>query len=69
MDHKQMMKVITDKVGKDKAIEIVMSAYNTELLTTWISRIEASKPIGGPQRRDHLGDALQRTVEVCNLTP
>ncbi len=62
-----MMKVITDKVGKDKAIEIVMSAYNTELLTTWISRIEASKPIGGPQRRDHLGDALQRVVEVCNL--
>jgi len=69
MDQKQMMKAISDKVGKEKAIEIVMAAYNTELLTTWISRIEASKPIGGPQRRDHLGDALERVITVCNLTP
>lgn len=64
-----MMKAISDKVGKEKAVEIVMSAYNTELLTTWISRIEASKPIGGPQRRDHLKDALDRVMEVCNLLP
>lgn len=64
-----MMKAISDKVGKEKAVEIVMSAYNTELLTTWIGRIEASKPIGGPQRRDHLGDALERVMEVCNLVP
>lgn len=67
MDNKQMMQAITGKVGKEKAIEIVMAAYNTELLTTWIARVQAEKPIGGPQRRDHLNDALQRVVEVCNL--
>ena len=64
-----MMKAISDKVGKEKAVEIVMQAYNTELITTWIARIEASKPIGGPQRRNHLGDALSRVMEVCQLAP
>jgi hypothetical protein len=68
MDNKQMMQAITGKVGKEKAVEIVMAAYNTELLTTWIARVQAEKPIGGPQRRDHLNDALQRVIEVCNLT-
>jgi hypothetical protein len=68
MDNKQMMKAIADKVGKEKAIEIVMQAYNTELLTTWIARIEANKPIGGPQRRDHLADALARVLAVCQLS-
>ena len=63
-----MMKAITDKVGKEKAVEIVMQAYNTELLTTWIARVQAVKPIGGPQRRDHLADALQRVLEVVELT-
>lgn len=63
-----MMKAIADKVGKEKAIEIVMQAYNTELLTTWIARIEANKPIGGPQRRDHLADALARVLAVCQLS-
>ncbi len=63
-----MMKAISDQVGKEKAIEIVMQAYNTELLTTWIARVQAIKPIGGPQRRDHLGDALQRVIEVCELS-
>ena len=64
-----MMKAIADKVGQEKALEIVMQAYNTELITTWIARIEANKPIGGPQRRDHLTDALQRVMEVCGLLP
>jgi len=64
-----MMKAIADKVGREKAIELVMQAYNTELLTTWISRIQANKPIGGPQRRDHLSDALARVLEVCKLLP
>jgi hypothetical protein len=68
MDNKQMMKAISDKVGKEKAVEIVMQAYNTELLTTWIARVQAEKPIGGPQRRDHLADALERVFTVCNLT-
>ncbi len=69
MDKKLLMKGITDKVGREKAIEMVMQAYNTELLTTWIARIEANKPLGGPQRHDHLGDALERVSEVCELAP
>ena len=69
MDNKAMMKAIVDKVGQEKAAEIVMQAYNTELLTTWIARIQANKPIGGPQRRDHLTDALERVMEVCGLLP
>ena len=67
MDNKQMMQAISGKVGKEKAVEIVMQAYNTELLTTWIARVQAAKPIGGPQRRDHLNDALVRVTEVCDL--
>ena len=69
MDKNSSMKRVAEKVGRERAIALVMEAYNTELLTTWISRIEASKPIGGPQRRDHLGDALERVMTVCNLLP
>lgn len=68
MDKKQLMTAITEKVGREKAIEMVVQAYNTELLTTWIARIEANKPLGGPQRRDHLLSALERVYEVCQLS-
>ena len=69
MDKKSMMKAITDKVGKEQGIDLVMQAYNTELLTTWIARIEANKPLGGQQRHDHLADAMERVIEVCKLAP
>ena len=70
MDKKTMMKKITDKVGRDKAIDLVMQAYNTELLTTLLNRLEdgKTKMIGGYKRRDHLEDALDRVLEVCDLT-
>jgi hypothetical protein len=70
MDQKTMMKQIADKVGRDKAIELVLQSYNTELLTTLLNRLEEGKTrmIGGYKRRDHLGDALARVVEVCDLT-
>jgi hypothetical protein len=63
------MREIIAKVGKEKAIDLVMQSYNTELLTTLLQRLE-DKPamIGGYKRRDHLEDALHRVVEVCNLT-
>lgn len=69
MDKKQMMEKIVAKVGREKAVDMVMQAYNTELVTTWLRRMEATtKPqIGGNTRRDHLGDALQRVLEVCEL--
>ena len=68
MDNKEMMQRVTDKVGREKAVELVLQAYNTELVTTWLSRLEPGKPLGGPKRHDHLGDALRRVVEVCDLT-
>ena len=69
MEKKQMMKQIADTIGREKAIDVVMQAYNTELVTTWLRRMEANRPQnGGNTRRDHLNDALERVVEVCNLT-
>ncbi len=70
MDNKALMKKITDKVGRDKAIDLVMQSYNTELLTNLLNRLEdgKSKMIGGYKRRDHLADALGRVAEVCDLT-
>jgi hypothetical protein len=70
MDQKEVMKKITDKIGRDKAIELVLQSYNTELLTTLLNRLEEGKTrmIGGYKRRDHLSDALERVAEVCNLT-
>ena len=70
MEKKAMMKKITEKVGRDKAIDLVMQAYNTELLTTLLNRLEDNKPnmIGGYKRRNQLDDALERVAEVCDLT-
>ena len=63
------MKEIIAKVGKEKAIDLVVQSYNTELLATRLRRLEENLPgIGAYTRRDHLADALQRVVEVCNLT-
>jgi hypothetical protein len=63
------MKEIIAKVGKEKAIDLVMQSYNTELLATRLRRLEEGMPgIGAYTRRDHLADALKRVVEVCELT-
>lgn len=68
MERKEIMKAIVSKVGQQQAIEIVMQAYNTELITTWLSHLEPNKS-GLPRgkRHDHLGDALERAKEVCDL--
>jgi len=66
-DKKKLMKRITDKVGRDQAIEMVLQAYNTELITTWLSRLQQDKPLGGPTRHDHLADALERVATVCDM--
>jgi hypothetical protein len=65
----EAMKEIVAKVGKEKAIDLVMQSYNTELLTTRLRRLEEGTPgIGAYNRRDHLADALRRVVEVCDLS-
>lgn len=64
-----LMKEIVAKVGKEKAIDLVMQSYNTELIATRLRRLEEGVPgIGAYKRRDHLADALVRVVEVCDLT-
>lgn len=70
MDKKELMQKISAKVGQEKAIELVVQAYNTELLTTIVSRLEdgKTKMIGGYKRRDQLQDALERVWAVCELT-
>ena len=69
-DKKVSMKKIIEKVGRDKAIDLVAQAYNTEMLTTLLNRLEEGKPkmIGQFKRRDQLQDALDRVLEVCDLT-
>jgi hypothetical protein len=70
MDHKAIMKKIVERIGREKAIELVTQAYNTEMLTTLLNRLEENKPnmISKFNRRDQLGDALQRVLDVCDLT-
>jgi hypothetical protein len=68
MEKNELMKNIVTTVGREKAVEMVMSAYNTELVTTWLSRLQPGKPLGGPARHDHLQDALERVTQVINLT-
>ena len=69
MDKKAIMKDIIAKVGRERAIDMVMQSYNTELLTTLLSRLEGkTSMLGGYKRRDHLEAALKRVGEVCDLT-
>ncbi|MEI6108107.1 MAG: hypothetical protein WCR49_13990 [Opitutae bacterium] len=67
MDKKAEMKKIIAAVGRDKAIDIVMAAYNTEMLTTLLNRLEEKKPMSGNVRRNQLEDAITRVLEVCDL--
>ena len=43
MDKKTQMKEIIAKVGRERAIDMVMQPYNTELLTTLLNRLEEGK--------------------------
>ena len=69
MDKKAAMQDIIARVGKERAIDMVMKAYYTELMTTLMNRLEEgkSKMIGAYKRRDHLEAALKRVLEVCEL--
>ena len=68
LNKSEVMKEIIAKVGKEKAIDLVMQSYNTELLSTHLRRLEDGTPgIGAYTRRDHLEDALARVLEVCEL--
>jgi hypothetical protein len=70
MEKKTSMKKISEKVGREKAIAIVMEAYNAELVASWLRHLEASQngKVARSERRDHLANALARVTEVCELT-
>lgn len=69
MEKKAIMKKITEKVGRDKAIDLVTQAYNTEMLTMLLTRLEARpKMLSRADQRDQLQDALERVLAVCDLT-
>lgn len=69
LNKKEVMREIIAKVGKERAIDLVIQSYNTELLATRLKRLEEGLPgIGAFKRRDHLEDALARVLEVCELT-
>ena len=68
LNKNEVMQEIIARVGKEKAIDLVMQSYNTELLSTHLRRLEDGVPgIGAFKRRDHLEDALARVLEVCEL--
>ncbi len=68
MDKKAIMTEIIAKVGREKAIDMVMQSYNTELLATLLNRLEdrAPRSIDGYKRRDHLADALRARWKSAN---
>ena len=69
LNKKEVMREIVAKVGRERAIDLVMQSYNTELVATRLKRLEEGLPgIGAFKRRDHLEDALTRVLEVCDLT-
>ncbi len=70
IDKKTAMNKISAKIGRDRAIEMVLSAYNTEIIATRLRHLESDKAAGlttRTERRDHLANALERVAEVCGL--
>jgi hypothetical protein len=68
MSKKDMMKLISDAVGPQQAIRMVSDAYNFEILSNRMSRME-TEPTGirRSEKKDLLLQALQRVVDVIGL--
>lgn len=63
-----LMALIVAKLGQEKALEVVMAAYNTELLSNRLGRMEVPTGLPGTRAsKDLLLLALQRTVEVLEI--
>ncbi len=68
-EKQQLMAKIVSKLGRDKAIEAVMAAYNAELVTNRMGRMESNPALTTKYAsKDLLLLALQRVAEVCDLT-
>lgn len=69
-EKQELMAKIVAKLGQEKALEVVMAAYNTELLSNRLGRMEAAAGLPSTRSsKDLLLLALQRTVEVLSIMP
>lgn len=68
MSKKELMKAITDIVGRQEAVGLVTEAYHAEILSNRLSRMETN-PVGikHTEKRDLLQQALERVHEVVAL--
>lgn len=66
-EKQELMNVVVKQLGRDKAVEVVMAAYNTELLSNRMARMETGSTRLKTGARDFLLLALKRVVEVCGL--
>ncbi len=67
-EKQELMAKIVAKLGQEKALEVVMAAYNTELLSNRLGRMEATTGLPGTRvSKDLLLLALQRTAEVLAI--
>ncbi len=67
-EKQELMAKIVAKLGQEKALEVVMAAYNTELLANRLGRMEATTGLQGMRTsKDLLLIALQRTSEVLAI--
>ncbi len=69
-EKQELMAKIVAKLGPEKALEVVMAAYNTELLSNRLGRMEANTGLPSTRTsKDLLLLALQRTAEVLSILP
>lgn len=67
-EKQELMAKIVGKLGRERALEVVMAAYNTEIISNRLGRMEATTGLPGTRTsKDLLLIALQRTVEVISL--
>jgi hypothetical protein len=70
MTEKELMAAIMAKVGPAESRQLVVSAYNSEILANRLGRLETSTAIATAKNRTPLLTlALQRVYQVVQLMP
>ncbi len=68
MTKKEMMRKISEVVGPLEATKLVVEAYNSEILSNRMSRMEtAPSAMPNTGKKDLLQKALERVIEVIDL--
>jgi hypothetical protein len=70
LSNRDLMQRIIAHLGKEQAVRLVNEAYNAEILANRLGRMEANPPLSQrtPSAKDLLRLALERVLEVCELT-